>query len=129
VIRFLFCLFVWVLMLDLFVFGLYVVNMPHFLYVVSNIKVTGLGNFSLGNGWIMQGYLADVDNSKEVATYVVRGYVTVPVEVIVTFPKHALHDEVDIETAGATEILNGNGTMHLDELLLQDDFTVMEVGE
>ena len=116
-------------MLDLLPVAVYLVNMPHFLYVVLNIKVTDLGNFSLGNGWMMQEYLADVDNSKEVATYVVRGYVTVPVEVIVTFPKHALHDEVDVESAGATEILNGNGTMHLDELLLQDDFTVTEVGE
>lgn len=123
-------------MLDVFVVAVYLGDMPHFLYVVLNIKVTDLGNFSLGNGWIMleniedmKAYMADVDNSKEVATYVVRGYVTVPVQVVVTFPKHALHDEVDVEEAGATEILNGNGTMHLDELLLQDDFTVTEVGE
>ena len=121
-------------MLDLFVNGRYVVNMPHFPYVVSNIKGMGLGTFPIGLGVVlieniedMKSYLADVDNSKDVATYLVRGYVTIPVEVIVTFAKHSKHDEVDVENAGATEILNGNGTFLMDELLLQDDFIVTEV--
>ena len=63
----------------------------------------------------------------KVKHYVVRGTVSVPVEVIVEWVDDASTDGGDIIDAGAEMIINGEGTMLMEELTLDSSFEVEEV--
>lgn len=66
-------------------------------------------------------------NSNEQLHYIVKGTVSVPVEVIVSVGKRDFVDGGDIMDIGADMILGGHGTMIMEELTLDDSFVVEEV--